>query len=444
MYNPEGNEDNNKEYIEILTNINLTGFTIQDSSSEDNLKLIKYFPSNYSLIVEEEFNHSNINATIYSIGTTIGNNLNNPGDIIILKNNTKIYDAIHYYSDWGADGNNNSLCLINKKWQECPPTPGKENKKSLLTYNLKINEFLPDPQGYDNANMPDGEWIELINLGNTTNLENCYIKDLANRRITITQEHTYNTTINQFLIIYLNGKYNGFLNNNGTEKFQLFDPYHNLLDEITYSSTTEGLSWSKINNTWIKTIPTPNQKNIHNETNLESKIEIEKIYLGEDEKAKFGDNLRVKIKIFKGDTDKYSISAWIEDNQEKISKRTKFNIEEKYQEQTFTIPIQIFPNCDKKFEDNHYTLKVEGLDITKQETIKIEDITKNLCGEIKCESKDISINTCSEKNINTSNSTTNQLIYESKNKKTERMAIYFFCLILIFVIIQFMVEKWKK
>ena len=84
------------------------------------------------------------------------------------------------------------------------------------------------------------------------------------------------------------------------------------------------------------------------------------------------------------------------------------------------------------------------MDITKQETIKIEDITKNLCGEIKCESKDISINTCSEKNINTSNSTTNQLIYESKNKKTERMAIYFFCLILIFVIIQFMVEKWKK
>ncbi len=447
MYNPGGN-DNNREYIEIKTNLTLTGFTIQDLSSEDNLELIKYFPSNYSLIIEEGFNHSNINATIYSVGATIGNNLNNIEDIIIIKNNTDIYDVIHYYSDWGAENNNLSLCRIDNFWRECKSTPGYDNtqKNILQTYNIKINEFLPNPQGYDNANMPEGEWIELINLGNITNLENCYFKDLTDHKIIISDTNTYNLTINQYQTIYTNG-FSGFLNNiieNETEKIQLFDPQHNLLDEITYSSTTEGLSWSKINNTWIKTIPSPNQENKYNETNLESKIEIEEIYLGDDDKAKFGDNIRVKINIFKGDTGKYSISAWIEDNNKKISKRTKFNIEEKYKEQTFTIPIQIFPNCDKKFEDDYYTLKVEGLDITKQETIKIEDITKNLCGEIKCESKDISISTCSENNINSPNSTINQIIYESTNKKTEKMAIFFFCLILIFVIIQLMIENGKN
>ena len=40
----------------------------------------------------------------------------------------------------------------------------------------------------------------------------------------------------------------------------------------------------------------------------------------------------------------------IEKNEEVISKKTKFNILEKYKETPLTIPIQIFPNCNKKFE----------------------------------------------------------------------------------------------
>ena len=156
MYNPDG-YDNNKEYLELRTDLNLTGFIVQDISSEDILELVKYFPSNYSLIVEEGFNHTNINTTIYSVGTTIGDDLNNPEDIIIIKNGTEILDAIHYFSEWGANGNKNSLCLINNNWQECPATPGIENLATLKNYSIKINEFLPDPEGYDDAPMPEGE-----------------------------------------------------------------------------------------------------------------------------------------------------------------------------------------------------------------------------------------------------------------------------------------------
>ena len=81
-YNPDG-EDNNFEYIEIALN-NLSNYSISDLESSDNLTLINYFDGNYSLIVEEDFNYSGINASIYSAGATIGNNLNNDLDIIFL------------------------------------------------------------------------------------------------------------------------------------------------------------------------------------------------------------------------------------------------------------------------------------------------------------------------------------------------------------------------
>ena len=36
MYDPEGN-DNNREYVEIYTDLNLSGFTVEDFSSSDIL-----------------------------------------------------------------------------------------------------------------------------------------------------------------------------------------------------------------------------------------------------------------------------------------------------------------------------------------------------------------------------------------------------------------------
>jgi len=440
MYNPEGS-DNNHEYIELITNMNLTGFIIQDSSSEDVLELLKYIPSNYSLIVEEGFNHTDINATIYSVGATIGNSLNNDGDTIIIKNQTTVFDAIHYYSSWGGENNGNSLCILDYQWKECPKTPGYENIASLKNYSIEINEFLPNPQGYDNADNPEGEWIEIINFGEKVELTGCYFQDNANHKTYITDTTTINTTINKYLVVYIDGL---LLNNEGVEKIKLFDPYNNLIDQVSYGSSTEGLSWSKINENWIQTVPSPNQENPENKTYLESSIKIEKVYLGTDYKAKFGDNLRVKLEIYKGNTTKNSISMWIEKNNEPVSKRTRFSIEKKYEDTPITIPIQIFPNCNEKLEDGRYHIKVEGLDRTDSQEIKIEGITKNLCEEVKCSSEKIFKESCSENNINPSSSTVNEIIYESTNKKTDRIAVYLLCLTLVFIIIQLTTEKWKK
>ena len=111
MYNPSGS-DNNMEFVEIYsdTPINLTGYTIEDVSSSDTLLVLNYTNSQYALIVESGFNYTGISASIYSVGATIGNNLNNDEDTFILRDaKGKIVDIVSYQDSWGADGNGFSL-----------------------------------------------------------------------------------------------------------------------------------------------------------------------------------------------------------------------------------------------------------------------------------------------------------------------------------------------
>ena len=131
MYNPEGS-DNNKEFIEIyMTNYtNLTNWIISDSSSNDTLVEAKYYSPNYALIVEDGFN-LDINATIYTVGSTIGNGLNNDEDNITLYNKQgNVIDSIYYNSSMGANGNGKSLELCNNTLIESfyiNGTPGRNN-----------------------------------------------------------------------------------------------------------------------------------------------------------------------------------------------------------------------------------------------------------------------------------------------------------------------------
>ena len=99
FYDAEGS-DNNKEFVEIFYDswMNLTNFIIKDSASEDTLILTKLNEnSNYALIVEDDFDISGVNSTIYTIGLTIGNDLTNTGDIVTIKNSSgTILDQVNY------------------------------------------------------------------------------------------------------------------------------------------------------------------------------------------------------------------------------------------------------------------------------------------------------------------------------------------------------------
>jgi len=462
-YNPES-YDNNQEYIEIyLENpTDITDYIVEDLESQDSLVLLKYNEnSNYALIVEEGFDYSNLDCSVYSAGATIGGDLNNEEDIIFIKDlNSTILDTIHYFSEWGADGNGFSLCKKpnqNGLWQECVPTPCQPNSETLQNHNIIINEFLPDPKGNDNAPMPGGEYIELLNKEDfDINLEGFYLKDSTNHKITISDTTTLETTeikANSYLIVYANG-YSGFLNNDGLEKIQLFDLNNILLDEISYSDSEEDVSWALIKGIWQKTKPSPNEDNPLPEEVNAAKLEIEKVYLGNDNKAKFGDLIRIKVFINKGNETKEAVELYLQnEKEEKISKVTKVSVENKYMDYTLTLPIQIFPNCNLKYPEGEYEIILEGLNLDDQEEIYISGITENLCEEVskkcptvECESSDsASLELEPESLLNNElTEITGSLIYESKEIKTKKSAVYFFSLLLLLVTIQKSVEKWKK
>ena len=194
MYNPTQSDSYN-EYIEIknvgtepilIENLEIcneqlySGFInhIDGEIYQDNTTEIQ--PNQLAIITDgksgtEVYNNFNIDETSISLhpdAATICTGLNNDHDIIIIKNDNEIFDAIHYYSNWGADNNGYSLCLLDEKWQECTQTPGSSNEELKQEYNIEINEFLPNPLGDDNDFMPNGEWIELKNNGDEINIEN--------------------------------------------------------------------------------------------------------------------------------------------------------------------------------------------------------------------------------------------------------------------------------
>jgi len=251
MYNPSGT-DNNNEYIEVFSEeeINLSGYIIEDLDSNDFLELVKYYEGSYSLIVEEGFNYSGISASIYSAGATIGNNLKNDYEEIILNDNFgDLVDSVNYSSTLGGDGNGFSICEIGGVWGECIATPGTGN---------------------------------IIHEG--------------------------------------------------------------VSDEV-----------------------------------ISSKIEIKKIYdLGSDDEAKFGQVIRVKINVYKGDTRKSVIYVWVEDR-ERISKKTSVNVYDKFNEVEFTLPVQIDLNCNGEFKDDDYYVIVEGLDTKDRYEIEVGGGSSSLC-----------------------------------------------------------------
>lgn len=109
-------------------------------------------------------------------------------------------------------------------------------------------------------------------------------------------------------------------------------------------------------------------------------IYIDEIYLGSDDGAEFGDSLRFKVIVYKGNSTKTSVQAWLEDGSgEKISKTTSMNIYGNYRNHTITIPIQIEANCNGAIADGNYNLVVEGLNASDTATVYVEGTTSSLC-----------------------------------------------------------------
>ena len=387
------------EYVELYNNgtasINVTNWKISDNNEEDflegNSNDIIIAGNSFVMIVDSDSRvYSNFDVGdvtwIYVDDSAIGNGLSNSGETLTLKDeNNNTIDSASYPSS--SDGK--SYSLINDIWQETDPSPGKDNIENISFSSdytvIKISEFLSDPEGEDDTAMPNGEWVELYNSGNE-DLDllgfSFYDNSGSDADVVITNTTTGSGTVvksKSYLIIYMNGV-SGFLNNNGYDKIKLYDLQNNLIDEVSYEGGDEGVSWSLSEDKWQKTTPSAGSGNMDNKTSLKSELRIENIYDLGDGKAEWSDIIRVEFFVYKGNTEKYTVWIWVEDSEgNRVTKKSKFSVYDKFQNYTFTYPIGIPDNCDDDFADGNGKIIVEGLDAKDEEILEIRE--KPLCKE---------------------------------------------------------------
>jgi len=191
--------------------------------------------------------------------------------------------------------------LILEAWQTNLPDPLSgfsdikeiENKitrhysEILPRPDIVINEFLPDPEGPDDASKPAGEWVELYNRGNsTTTLTGWYLSDLKNNRLAVP---TSDIAPKGFLVVYLNEAFSPeWLDNSGdavllwapksanVEPSLCFKDYC-LADAHFYRGTKvfEGKSFARIpdgSEIWYDPDPTPGAENQLSEEEIAAEL----------------------------------------------------------------------------------------------------------------------------------------------------------------------------
>ncbi len=365
MANP--NDEDYDEWLEIYNNgsedVNLSEYAIRDSSGECDSFLFGYqgriIPAyGYGIITDQfsyvyyDYNVSESALRIRVEDSAIGNGLNNNGDEIKLFNDTNCSNLIDNFS-YANSSNEKSFALMNGIWQETINiTPGYNNTISnpcdpnidiLLSKYIFSNDetiyFTPIVYGSNDYKLE--YWIEDV-FGNV-------IKNIVETTNSNQKQYTPNiNTEDKVLVIIAN---------------------------LTYSSCDD---INKNNNYINKTVGI---KGIN--LNSEPSLKIYKLYdLGTDNKAKFGQIIKVKVNAYKGNSTKEAVNLWIE-NSEKISKITKFNVYDEYTNYTLTLPIQLFANCNGEYEDGKYNIVAEGLDNTDYMEINVEGITDSLCEEIE-------------------------------------------------------------
>ncbi|MEK6845187.1 MAG: hypothetical protein AABY26_00390, partial [Nanoarchaeota archaeon] len=105
-----------------------------------------------------------------------------------------------------------------------------------------------------------------------------------------------------------------------------------------------------------------------------SSIKITKISPSPTE---YGEILKAEVEIYKGGTNKYLVSAWVEMDGKEISEKTKVNLYTKYSKYKLSLPIQLDDNCNLK--EGKAKVIVSGLDDDAEENIEIKK--PKTCGE---------------------------------------------------------------
>ena len=147
--------------------------------------------------------------------------------------------------------------------------------------DIVLNEFLPNPDCEDNALMPDGEWVELYNNDSfNIDVAGWYLydnNDSQSLKIALSNSDNNSNILDTgetvvpahgWLVVYVNGKYDDWLNNTGGDSVRLYNNEIStgmLIDSHTYiSNALSGKSYARIpdgTGAWVDSIPTPGTPN---------------------------------------------------------------------------------------------------------------------------------------------------------------------------------------
>ncbi len=149
-------------------------------------------------------------------------------------------------------------------------------RSSACTSTLCLNEVLPNPNGYDDAAWPGGEWLELHNIGTTDidmtgwKVTTSASKTLAFDANTIVgyqsgNASTWTASPGEFVVIARNGDANFYLTNTGMT-VTLVDNNNNNVHSASWGSVSTGTSYEPDSTNpaanWVPTgSPTPGQAN---------------------------------------------------------------------------------------------------------------------------------------------------------------------------------------
>tara|TARA_Y100000310_G_scaffold89923_1_gene87083 strand:+ start:41937 stop:44114 length:2178 start_codon:yes stop_codon:yes gene_type:complete len=259
--------------------VNLSAWKIQDNKNTDKIECCK---DNCSLIAEpwqyilvvgrsSKLINDSKEKLLCVDDAKIGNGLGNSNDLLNLSNGNYSY-LVTYTKQLGAYKNNKTLeKREDGTWGESivdNGTPWARNSiwETSTEYSyLQISEFLPSPKGDDNAEKPFGEWVEILNIGP---------KDIVISGLKLTDQnienelYVANSNLLQdpvlcagcYAVIYRNGDTDFSLNNYGYDEVNL-NYKDEVIDKVSYTGSTEDMSWSLVNENWYQTEPTPGSEN---------------------------------------------------------------------------------------------------------------------------------------------------------------------------------------
>ncbi len=156
------------------------------------------------------------------------------------------------HDDQAPDKSNSETSLEQTKKQE-------QNLSNYLIQDfldIKINEFLPNPEGTD-----DNEFIELYNSGQKKkDLSGLFLDDQEGGSKPFTFPENLSLEPNQYLVLFK--QETGLSLNNSADSVRLMLPDGKIIQQVRYETSKNGLSFSKIgSDQWDWTPPSPGHEN---------------------------------------------------------------------------------------------------------------------------------------------------------------------------------------